>query len=55
MHYFNRINGVDIGLTSNKFFSQLKYSSYNKVGKLRNKPRGYGYILVYKCSNNIAI
>lgn len=44
MHYFNRIDGVDIDLTSNQFSSQLKYSSYNKVVKLRNKPRGYRYI-----------
>lgn len=44
MHYFNRINGVDIDLTSKQFSNSINYGSFNKVVNLRNKPRGYGYI-----------
>ena len=31
-HYFNRINGIDIDLTSDQFETKLDYSSKSKIG-----------------------
>lgn len=35
-HYFNRINGVDIDLTSEQFAHVLKYSSITKASFKKN-------------------